>query len=265
MNAPLRSPVGPAYLWAPDEVSSHLVNPPAPGPTQGDPAGVVVAHTGVAGVRQPVLVVDRSQVRRRTVAAFEVSVARPSSGGLEASGPFLEVLEAHRGELSPRTLPTLLREVKRRMKAEFARVQARFPYFVERPLAAGGSALSAYDCYLEGEASQHRCIAALGVACNPADPCGDIPRDRPPVSLEVGLMPEPGGDPGCFWLEELIDLAQGLTPGAGMPAEAGPGERLRQAAARLQSDVRVSWFRIQARDLPEGRRCGTYTELRWRR
>jgi len=52
---------------------------------------------------------------------------------------FIEVLNEHRGEVTMRTLPTMLRELKGRLAAEAARVEVRFPYFMEKAAPKSGA------------------------------------------------------------------------------------------------------------------------------
>ena len=45
---------------------------------------------------------------------------------------FIEILNEHRGEMTMRTLPLVLRKLRDRLEAEKAHIEVTFPYFLNR-------------------------------------------------------------------------------------------------------------------------------------
>lgn len=97
-----------------------------------DDRRIPVDKVGVSGLRYPIVVLDRRDGRRETVAALSMSVSLPHHFKGTHMSRFIEILNAHRGEITMRTLPQILHELRRRLDAKSAHIEVRFPYFVER-------------------------------------------------------------------------------------------------------------------------------------
>jgi GTP cyclohydrolase I len=60
---------------------------------------------GVSGIRYPIVVVDRAREKQSTIACLSHSVNLPHHFKGTQVSRFIEVLNAHRGEMTMRTLP----------------------------------------------------------------------------------------------------------------------------------------------------------------
>src|SRR5262245_35282043 len=77
---------------------------------------------------------------------------------------FIEVLNKHHGEMTLRTLPGILSELKQRLEAESAHLEVKFPYFLERVAPVSGArALMDYECSFSGSANKLSDDFVLGV------------------------------------------------------------------------------------------------------
>lgn len=92
-----------------------------------DTRGIALDRVGVTDLRYPIVVLDRAQQRQHTIATLTMSVNLPHHFKGTHMSRFLEVLNAHRGEVTMRTMPDILRELKSRLDAESARIEVRFP------------------------------------------------------------------------------------------------------------------------------------------
>ena len=82
-----------------------------------------------------------------TVAKLSLSVNLPHQSKGTHMSRFIEVLNEHRGEMTMRTLPVVLQELRRRLDAEAAHVDVKFPYFLEKTAPqSGAKALMDYAC-----------------------------------------------------------------------------------------------------------------------
>ena len=109
-------------------------------------------HVGVRDLRYPIVILDKSAGTQQTVARLSMSVDLPHHFRGTHMSRFIEVLEHHRGEVTMRTLPIILDELRRRLRAERARIEVRFPYFLQRAAPVSRSAaLMDYDCWFIGE------------------------------------------------------------------------------------------------------------------
>src|SRR5205085_10791937 len=85
---------------------------------QPDSRQVPIDEVGVCDLRYPITVLDRKQAIQQTVARLTMSVSLPHHFKGTHMSRFIEVLNRHRGEVTVRTVPTILRELKKRLQAE---------------------------------------------------------------------------------------------------------------------------------------------------
>ncbi len=129
-----------------------------------DDRGIPRDHVGVRDIRCPIVVLDRAAERQQTIATLTMAVSLPHHFKGTHMSPFVEVLAEHRGEVTMRTIPAILADLKRRLDAERARVEVRFPYFLERAAPASGArALMDYQCTFVGEVNGGATDFVLGV------------------------------------------------------------------------------------------------------
>jgi GTP cyclohydrolase I len=112
-----------------------------------DERRVPIDQVGVTDLCYPIVVLDRERQTQQTVARVTMSVNLPHQFKGTHMSRFLEVLNRHRGEVTVRTLPEMLRELKKRLHAETAQVDVEFPYFLERSAPVSGArSLMEYEC-----------------------------------------------------------------------------------------------------------------------
>src|SRR5438552_2212852 len=80
-----------------------------------DERGIPLDQVGVADLRYPIIVLDREYHQQHTVAQLSMSVNLPHNFKGTHMSRFIEVLNEHRGELTMRTLPMMLNDLKRRL------------------------------------------------------------------------------------------------------------------------------------------------------
>src|SRR3982751_3442714 len=100
---------------------------------------IPIDQVGVSDLRCPIVVLDRHFQQQQTVASLTMSVNLPHHFKGTHMSRFVEVLNAHRGEMTMFTLPRVLRELREHLQAESARVEIRFPYFLERVAPVSGA------------------------------------------------------------------------------------------------------------------------------
>jgi len=201
---------------------------------RADPRGIAIEQVGVSGLRYPITVLDRAQVRQQTVARITLSVDLPHHFKGTHMSRFLEVLEGHRGEVTLRTIPAILAELRRRLEAERARIEVEFPYFLERVAPVSGArALMDYACSFVGEASATASDFVLGidVPVSSLCPCSkEISRhgahnQRGHIRMQVRSVPDEAGAPALIWREELIEVAEACASTPVYPLLKRPDQR----------------------------------------
>src|SRR5262249_9672183 len=176
-----------------------------------DERQIAIDQVGVSDLRYPIVVLDRELGKQQTVAKLTMSVSLPHHFKGTHMSRFLEVLNEHRGEVTLRTLPAILAALKERLQAESARIEAVFPYFLERAAPVSGAlGLMDYECSFIGEANGAKDDFVLGVRVpiTTLCPCSKAISDygahnqRGYVSIEVRTVCSSGSEPTLVWIEE---------------------------------------------------------------
>ena len=84
---------------------------------RSDDRGIALDRAGVSGLRYPITVLDKADGRQETIAELSMSVSLPHHFKGTHMSRFIEVLNSHRGEVTMRTLPIILKELKTRLDA----------------------------------------------------------------------------------------------------------------------------------------------------
>jgi GTP cyclohydrolase IB len=236
-----------------------------------DDRRIAIDQVGVKALRYPIVVLDRAAGQQHTVAEISMSVSLPHHFKGTHMSRFLEVLNAHRGEVTMRTLPAILGVLQDRLQAESARIEVSFTYFVERRApVTGATALMDYRCTFIGErcGEQDDFVLCVDVPVTTLCPCSKAISDygahnqRGTVTVEVRGRRELDGQQALIWIEELIDVAERSASAPVYPLLKRPDERhvtmqafdnpvfvedvVRNVAMQLQANAQVAWFRVRA-------------------
>ncbi len=258
--------------------------------SQADDRQIDIDQVGVSDLRSPIVVLDRASERQSTVASVNMSVALPHHFKGTHMSRFVEVLNEHRGELTMRTMPALLSDLKARLEAESARVEVRFPYFIERAApASGAKGLMDYESWFHAETNAHGDDFVLGVRVPVTSlcPCSKAISDygahnqRGYISIDVRSEADADGRPTVIWLEELVEVAEASASApvyallkrederhVTMQAYDNPvfvEDMVRNVAFRLRKDERVLWFRVHAVNHESIHNHGAFAQIEWKR
>ena len=258
--------------------------------SQADNRQIDIDQVGVSDLRSPIVVLDRKMERQSTVASLNMSVALPHHFKGTHMSRFVEVLNEHRGELTMRTMPALLKDLKEKLEAESARVEVAFPYFIERAApVSGAKGLMDYESWFHGESNGAGDDFVIGVRVPVTSlcPCSKAISDygahnqRGYISIEVRSETDDNGHPTLIWLEELVEVAEASASApvyallkrdderhVTMQAYDNPvfvEDMVRNVAARLKQDGRVHWFRVHAVNHESIHNHGAFAKIEWRR
>ncbi|HEY3853685.1 MAG TPA: GTP cyclohydrolase FolE2 [Verrucomicrobiae bacterium] len=235
-----------------------------------DRRGVKIDKVGVCDLSFPITVLDRQNQRQQTVATVSMSVSLPHHFKGTHMSRFLEVLCRHQGEVTMRTLPAILHDLKDRLESEAAHIEVDFAYFLTRRAPVSGSeAPMDYRCTFIGESNglKDDFLLRVRVPVTTLCPCSKEISDygahnqRGLVTLTV--RPErKNGLWELIWIEELILIAEKSASAPVYPLLKRPDERhvtmqafdnpvfvedvVRNAARILQKDRRIAWFEVRA-------------------
>lgn len=279
-------------LKQPDESADPLssIVPVSPGcaclhdvQSESDTRGIMIEQVGITGLRYPIRVLDRAAEAQSTVGTVTLSVGLPHHLKGTHMSRFMTVLERHRGEISVRTLPALLTDVKATLNAESARVELRFPYFLERTApVSGAEALVDYQCSFLGEINGGELDFVLGaeVPVSSVCPCSRVISEQG-AHNQRGRLQVQIRSSELVWITELVEIAQasGSSPVYAlvtrrdlrhltMQGYDNPKfveDMVRDVAVRLQRDWRVTWFRVRAENVESIHNHNAFAELTWAR
>lgn len=235
-----------------------------------DDRGLEIDQVGVCDLRYPITVLDRRNERQQTIAKISMSVNLPHHFKGTHMSRFLSVLNRHRGEITMRTIPDVLNELKKDLDAKSAHLEVSFPYVIEKSAPVSGEkGLMDYDCSFTAESNgdTEDFILSISVPVTSLCPCSKAISDygahnqRGIVQIDIRTVKKPDGQNELIWIEELIEIAEKSASAPVYPLLKREDERhvtmqaydnpvfvediVRNVALALNTDKRVSWYRIR--------------------
>jgi GTP cyclohydrolase IB len=238
--------------------------------SQHDTRGIALDEVGINGLRYPVSVFDAEHGKQDTVASVALSVSLPPEQRGSHLSRFVEVLDAHAGELTPQTIPGVLRSLQERLGSSTACMQVAFPYFLRRHApVSGASALTAYHCGFTGSirGSDVRVVITARVPVTSVCPCSKAISDygahsqRGHLTIDAVPTADDAGEVAPIWLDDLIAAAESSGSSPVFPLLKRADERyvtmqgydhpvfvedmVRGVAECLRFDPRIKRFRVE--------------------
>ncbi|AVH60892.1 GTP cyclohydrolase I FolE2 [Streptomyces dengpaensis] len=182
-----------------------------------DDRGIGLDEVGITGVRYPVSVFDAGHGKQDTVAGVTLSVSLPPEKKGARLSRFVEVLDAHAGEVTPQTIPVILTALQDRLGSPAARLHLRFPYFLRRSApVSGATAMMDYECGITASArgDDVRLAISARVPVTSVCPCSKAISDygahnqRSHITIEAEPAAGVGPAQAPVWLEGLITAAE---------------------------------------------------------
>jgi GTP cyclohydrolase IB len=255
-----------------------------------DQRGISIDQVGVSELRYPITVMDPLKGLQTVTASIKMSVGLPHNFKGTHMSRFIEVLNRHQGEVTMKTLPNILQDLKTTLDADSARIEVDFPYFIERkaPLS-GAKALMDYECTFIGDVNCNNDDFILGVRVPVSSlcPCSKAISDygahnqRGYINIKVRSYKGPDGYPKIIWLEELIEIAEKSASAPVYPLLKRPDERhvtmqaydnpvfvedmIRNAANLLREDKRLSWFCLHVVNMESIHNHNAFAKMEWSR
>jgi GTP cyclohydrolase I len=255
-----------------------------------DERRIAIDRVGVSDLRYPIVVLDRLNKQQHTIATLSMSVNLPHEFKGTHMSRFIEVLNQHRGEVTMRTIPAILTDLRTRLNAESAHLDVRFPYFLERSAPiSNATAIMDYECTFRAVANggKNDFVFGVKVPVTSLCPCSKTISDygahnqRGHITVEVRSVKDNHGEYLLVWFEELIEIAERSASAPVYPLLKRADERhvtmqaydnpvfvedmVRNAAVVLQRDVRIDWFRVHAVSHESIHNHGAFAEVEWQR
>ena len=249
-------------------------------------------RVGVADLLHPIVVLDRAREKQRTVGRFSMSVSLPREQKGTHMSRFVEVLNEHHGEVTMRTVPRILRDLRDHLGASSAQVSIEFPYFFERAApVTGARALMDYLCTFAGELHDQGddFVLTVRVPVTSLCPCSKAISERGAhnqrgyitISVRTTTTIDDQGHPELVWIEELVELAERSASAPVYPLLKRADEKfvteqaydnpvfvedmVRNVALRLQDDRRIAWFEVHAENHESIHNHSAFAQVAWSR
>jgi len=253
-----------------------------------DPRGIKIDDVGISGVRYPISVFDENQGKQDTVGTMALSVSLPSEQRGSHLSRFIEILDAHAGEITPHSIPRILAAIRGRLESNSARLEVTFPYFLRRSApVSGASALIDYSCGFTAttEGEHFHLIITACVPVTSVCPCSKAISDygahnqRGYITIAATPAIDPNGELADIWMEDLIEVAEQAASSPVFPLLKRPDERhvtmlgydnpvfvedmVRGVAEQVRTDPRISQFTVEAVNDESIHNHGAFARLTW--
>ena len=173
--------------------------------SERDHRRIPIDKVGVKDIRYPIVVLDRKNKFQHTVASINMYVDLPHQFKGTHMSRFVEILNEHRGELSVRNFPQILKKMKKRLISSTAHLEVEFPYFVEKSAPVSDSkGLMEYRCRYRGTLGAEKdFMLEVELPVCTLCPCSKEISERG-AHNQRGVVKVSVRFKGFVWLEDLI-------------------------------------------------------------
>jgi GTP cyclohydrolase IB len=231
---------------------------------QRDARGLSIDRVGVKDLRFPLRIRDRDYAEQSTVATVSLAVDLPHHYKGTHMSRFIEVLHSHGHALTVADIAGMPRELMKRLDAEKAHVQLRFPYFRAKkaPVTKAEGLMDygvIFEVNTEGEKVDFVVTVEVPVTtlcpCSKAISAHGAHNQRGIVTFAVRFR-EP------VWIEDLIELVESSASAELYSLLKRPDEKhvteqaydhpvfvedlVRNVAVKAQQHPQIRWFRVEA-------------------
>ncbi len=164
-----------------------------------------IGKVGVKDIRYPIIVLDKKNKFQHTIASINMYVDLPHQFKGTHMSRFVEILNEHRGEITIRKFPEILKKMKKRFNATTAHLEVEFPYFIEKPAPVSKSkGLMEYRCRYAGSLSDMQdFVLEVMVPVSTLCPCSKEISDRG-AHNQRGMVKVAVRFDGFVWIEDII-------------------------------------------------------------
>lgn len=253
-----------------------------------DDRGIGLDEVGITGIRYPVSVFDAGQGKQDTVASATLSVSLPPEKKGSHLSRFTEILDGHAGEVTPQTIPAILKALQDRLGSPAVHLHLTFPYFLRRSApVSGASALIDYECGIAVSArgGDVRLLISVRVPVTSVCPCSKAVSDygahnqRSHITIEAEPAAQTDRAQPPVWMEDLIDAAEAAASSPVFPVLKRIDERqvtmhgydhpvfvedmARGVTERLRADPRITRFTVTAASDESIHNHGAFAQVSW--
>ncbi len=232
--------------------------------SERDHRKIPIDRVGVRGLRFPLRIRDRGGEVQHTIAVVSLAVDLPHEYKGTHMSRFVEVLHSHGSELTVASIAGMPRELLKRLNAEQAHVELRFPYFrLKQAPATKAEGLLDYGVIFQVNADKAAVdfVVTVEVPVATLCPCSKAISDRGAhnqrgtVSFSIRFA-EP------VWIEDMIELVEESASSPLYSVLKRPDEKhvteaaydnpvfvedlVRNIAVKANQHSKIKWYRVEA-------------------
>ena len=252
--------LGSGIFFSASDMSSSLKDTQ----NERDHRKIAIDRVGVRSLRFPLRIRDRDQHEQHTVAVVSLAVDLPHQYKGTHMSRFVEVLHAHGQVLDVKGIAAMPKELVKRLNAERAHVEFKFPYFRSKaaPVTQTKGLLD-YGVIFEvnAEHDQIDFVVTVEVPVATLCPCSKAISDRG-AHNQRGMVTFSIRFTRPIWIEDLIELVEASASCQLYSALKRPDEKyvteaaydnpvfvedvVRNVAVRAKAHPDIKWFRVEA-------------------
>lgn len=231
---------------------------------EADDRRIPIDRVGVRGLRFPLKISDRDQQTQHTIAVVSLAVDLPHQYKGTHMSRFVEVLHAQGSEVTVHAIAGMPKELLKRLNAEKAHVEFRFPYFRAKKAPVSQSiGLLDYGVIFEvnAEAESVDFVVTVEVPVTTLCPCSKAistrgaHNQRGTVTLSVRFTHP-------IWIEDLIEMVESSASSALYSVLKRTDEKfvteaaydnpvfvedlVRNVAVKANDHPEIIWYRVEA-------------------
>jgi len=249
--------------------------------SESDARLLAIDKVGIKDLSYPIQVMDRNNAVQHTVANVNLYVSLPHQFKGTHMSRFIEVLHAHRGEMTLRSIPSFLSDIQRRLEADDAHVELSFPYFMaKRAPVSGVESLMEYRCTFRasrrGPALDF--VLAVRVPVKSLCPCSKAISDRG-AHNQRSLVDVEVRSTEFIWIEEVVAAVEACGSAPLFALLKREDEKyvtelaydnpkfvedlVRDAVIAIRKLPGVSWLRVSAENQESIHNHSAYAQIEW--
>jgi len=175
----------------------------------GKKSTMTIKTAGVKNIKLPIRVMQKDGDIQSTVASVSLGVRMPSALQAHCIASFTEILNRYIDRISVSVFPALLADIQDYFKAESARIEMSFPYYLEKSAPVSGTkSLMEYACVFSGGVGEDEgFLLTVRVPVTTLCPCSKeiseagAHNQRAEVTLSARFKK-------MIWAEDLISLIE---------------------------------------------------------
>lgn len=247
--------------------------------SQPDRRGIAIDRVGVRNLRYPMQVRDKAHATQHTVATVELTVDLPHQFKGTHMSRFVEVLHEFGPEIHVDNVPTLLRDLSKRLHSKKAHVTFEFPFFLEKKAPVTGAVGMLdynvrFDATLSGKRVDFVVTVTIPVTtlcpCSKAISARGAHNQRGHVTYAIRFKKP-------VWIEDMIALVEAsasseLYSVLKRPDEKAVTERaydnpvfvedlVRNVAARSNRQPNIAWYCVEAENFESIHNHNAYARI----